>query len=244
MTEPHAEAEPARLRDDSAERHAFVRSLLTELAPPPADLVELGAAPGDQSIELARHGYRVTAVDLGEAEWSDLPTGTMRARLEAEGVALVIADLESPPYPFPDASFDIVVLTEVLEHLREYPARTLQEVRRILRIGGFLALTTPNAAYIRNRLLLARGRSVYTPLHDWLYGLPHARHAREYTFEELDGLLRHVRLEPVVVTSRHFYLAGGSRSLRARIGKRAVDLVARVVPTLGPAIVVIARRPD
>ena len=34
--------------------------------PQPADLVELGAAPGVQCIALAREGYRVTAVDLGE----------------------------------------------------------------------------------------------------------------------------------------------------------------------------------
>ena len=73
--------------DDSAEpawsaaeeRYAYVREVLSIIQPPPADLVELGAAPGAQCISLARDGYRVTAVDLGEAadEWGSVSNGLM-----------------------------------------------------------------------------------------------------------------------------------------------------------------------
>ncbi len=41
------------------ERYRYVRSVLARESPPPADLVDLGAAPGAQSIALARAGYRV-----------------------------------------------------------------------------------------------------------------------------------------------------------------------------------------
>ena len=230
--------------DEQAERYGYVRGLLRRIAPAPADLVELGAAPGDQAIALARDGYSVTAVDLGEAEWSEGPTGTMASRLEEAGITLLAWDLEKMPYPLEERSFDAVVLTEVLEHLREYPAHALDEIHRILRPGGVLVLTTPNAAYVRNRVWLAFGRSVYTPLTDWIYGLPHARHAREYTRSELDVLVRHSRLEPVFFTSRHFYRAGGSRTTRSRLAKLAVDGLARVVPTLGPELIMVARRTE
>jgi 2-polyprenyl-3-methyl-5-hydroxy-6-metoxy-1,4-benzoquinol methylase len=232
--------------DEEAERYAFLRALLERMAPPPADVVELGAAPGDQSLGLAAAGYRVTAVDLGIAsdDWSERPQGTMEAALAEAGVELVVWDLEQTPYPLADGSFDVVVLTEVLEHLREYPAQSLAEARRLLRPGGLLVLTTPNAAYVRNRVRLALGGSVYTPIGDWLYGLPHARHAREYTRPELELLVRHVGLEPVLVTGRHFYRTGGSRSVSARFGKALVDELARRIPTLGPALVVVARRPS
>ena len=46
--------------------------------------------------------------------------------------------------PLPDASFDTVLLTEVLEHL-ETPAVAIEEATRLLRAGGHLILTTPFA---------------------------------------------------------------------------------------------------
>ena len=63
------------------------------------------------------------------------------------------------------------------------------------RPSGLLVLTTPNSATLQNRVRLLLGRSVHTPLHDWMYGLPHARHAREYTAAELRELVAHARLE-------------------------------------------------
>jgi SAM-dependent methyltransferase len=85
-------------------------------------------------------------------------------------VAFVEWDLEQVPYPLPDSAFDGVVFTEVFEHLRDYPVRSLQECARILRPGGYLFFTTPNAGYVMNRLRLLRGRSVYTPMQDWIGG--------------------------------------------------------------------------
>jgi len=231
-------------RDEAEDRYAFVRQLVSELLPARAEIVELGAAPGDQSIGLARMGYRVTAVDLGAASdaWGTQPEGAMATGLADAGVGLLIWDLEQTPYPLDDESFDAVLLTEVLEHLREYPSRSLEEARRILRPGGVLLITTPNAAYVRNRVRLLLGRSVYTPMADWLYGLPHAQHAREYTVSELELLVRHAGLEPTCITSRHFYSTGGSRRAFDRAAKTLVDQMARVAPTLGPTLILVARR--
>ena len=44
--------------------------------------------------------------------------------------------------PFPDQSFETVVCTEVLEHVPN-PLRALTEMRRVLKTGGMLVLTTP-----------------------------------------------------------------------------------------------------
>ncbi len=40
--------------------------------------------------------------------------------------------------------FDAVIMTEVYEHLRDYPVRSLEEANRVLRRGGHLYFTTPN----------------------------------------------------------------------------------------------------
>jgi 2-polyprenyl-3-methyl-5-hydroxy-6-metoxy-1,4-benzoquinol methylase len=87
--------------DEEKERHEVVRTLIQRLAPSPAEMVELGAAPGDQAIAFARLGYAVTAVDLGEAsdEWGQQSHGTMEAGFAEAGVDLLIWDLEKIPYP-------------------------------------------------------------------------------------------------------------------------------------------------
>ena len=74
------------------------------------------------------------------------------------------------PYPLADESADAIVMTEVFEHLRDYPITSLLESHRILRVGGRLYFTTPNQAYVVNRARLLAGRNVATPLQDWIAG--------------------------------------------------------------------------
>ena len=86
-----------------------------------------------------------------------------------------------------------------------------------------------------------RGRSVYSPLPDWIAGVPHARHAREYLFGEIDEVMRLAGLDVVVRTSRHFHLEGGSAPKRAV--KRGLNELAKRRHTWGPQIVIVARKP-
>jgi SAM-dependent methyltransferase len=224
-------------------RYAFLVGLLEQRLDPPARLVELGAAPGDQIAALADRGFDTTAVDIGIAsdEWADGTEGRMAGLFADRGVRYVEWDLEQVPYPLDHEAYDGVIYTEVFEHLRDYPVRSLHEVARILRPGGFLFFSTPNAAYIRNRLDLVRGRSVYTPLPDWIGGVPHARHAREYLFREMDEVMQLAGLDVVVRTSRHFHIKGGPAPKRAV--KRGLNELAKRRCTLGPQIVMVARKP-
>ena len=135
---------------EAIDRYRYIQHLIASDFPPPARILELGSAPGDQIVRLAESGYVCTSVDIGYSsdEWSNGETGRMKRLLDAAGVAGIASDLEMTPYPLSDHSFDAVVMTEVYEHLRDYPIRSLHEVRRVLRRGGRLYFTTPNQAYI------------------------------------------------------------------------------------------------
>jgi SAM-dependent methyltransferase len=71
--------------------------------------------------------------------------------MKLPGQAVDIADLNTQPLPYPDASFDIVTATEVIEHLADF-RRVLREIHRVLRPGGICILSTPNILNLNSRL--------------------------------------------------------------------------------------------
>ena len=72
------------------------------------------------------------------------------------GIETVWADLDQP-LDLPDASFDVVVAGELLEHLRD-PHQLVREARRVLRPGGTFVASVPNAFRLKGRVLFLFGR--------------------------------------------------------------------------------------
>ncbi|HET6908337.1 MAG TPA: class I SAM-dependent methyltransferase [Mycobacteriales bacterium] len=112
---------------------------------PGEQVLDLGCGFGRHAFEAYRRGANVVAVDRS-AEEVEQVTAMFRA-MQAEGEApagliarAVRADLLS--LPFPDASFDVVMASEVLEHI---PAdeQAMAEIARVVRPGGRVAVTVP-----------------------------------------------------------------------------------------------------
>jgi SAM-dependent methyltransferase len=112
----------------------------------PGDRVlDLGCGFGRHAFEALRRGGQVVAVDRSAEEIDQVRSmfHAMRAAGEvpdgADGRA-IRGDLLA--LPFPDASFDVVIASEVLEHI---PAdeRAIGEMARVLRPGGRVAVTVP-----------------------------------------------------------------------------------------------------
>jgi ubiquinone/menaquinone biosynthesis C-methylase UbiE len=107
---------------------------------PGANVLDAGCGPGSLVEQLAIGGYRVSAMDAAEGMLRQA-----RARVEAAAplhpVQFSLGDIEQLPYP--DASFDLVCSTGVIEYLKD-DAQVLTEFRRVLRPGGFLVLPVTN----------------------------------------------------------------------------------------------------
>jgi SAM-dependent methyltransferase len=113
--------------------------------------------PGRHVLDL---GCRDGALSRAYAEGNSLVgvDADREALAEAEklGIDTHWADLDEP-LRFEEASFDVVVAGELLEHLRD-PRRVVAEARRVLRPGGTFVASVPNAYRLKNRLRFLLGR--------------------------------------------------------------------------------------
>ena len=164
--------------------------------------------------------------------------------VSADGTVLEVfrselVDTEDAPLPYEDASFDTVLLCEVIEHLIKDPVYQLAEIARVLKPGGTFILTTPNVARATNRHRLAERQGIYDPYSG--YG-PHGRHNREYTAEELFDLVTGVGFAPTLYLTRpvHHVSEPGEDWFRAADDDGAGDYHFLVMARQASAV---ARRP-
>ena len=78
------------------------------------------------------------------AEQISIPVQISHAKLgETYTLCPQFVDLERDPYPFDSQSFDLVMAMEIIEHFLRNPFHFIQEVNRVLKIGGRFLVTTP-----------------------------------------------------------------------------------------------------
>lgn len=116
-----------------------VKTMLADLPTEGKTLLDVSCKEGDVLQALQARGLRLRGTNYE-------PTGPGLNGIPIDyGVNL----LERLPYD--DASFDVVLLIEVIEHLENHRA-ALGELARILKPGGVLILTTPNIMRLNSRL--------------------------------------------------------------------------------------------
>ena len=113
---------------------------------PDRRVLDLGCRYGALT-EYYAEGNHVTGVDIDREALEHA-----EARL---GIQALWADLDHP-LAFMDETFDVVVIGELLEHIRE-PWRLVDQAHRVLRPGGRLVGSTPNGFRMKNRLRFLRG---------------------------------------------------------------------------------------
>lgn len=114
-------------------RHAAMLRLIARHRPVRGRLLEVGTGAGFFLKAAERAGWTVGGIEIS-----------------SEGVAFATARLgleirreSAEELSYPDTSFDVAVMFDVIEHLLD-PAAALTQVKRVLRPGGLLVVSTPN----------------------------------------------------------------------------------------------------
>jgi SAM-dependent methyltransferase len=133
----------------SGRAHRQLRMLESVLgrADGPQVILDIGCGDGEATALVPRQDHTVVGVD-----WS------MMALRHAQslGLSLIRGGIDPPGLPLATGGADIVILSEVVEHLVDTDS-AIEEIHRVLRPGGTLLLSTPNLAAWYNRGLLALG---------------------------------------------------------------------------------------
>ena len=106
-------------------------------------LLDLGCATGFLLEEARERGFEPFGIELNA-----FSARQAQAKFGADHVHCGTSD----DHPFAPASFDVVIMSDLLEHVRS-PARLLAQTRDLLRPGGVLAVVAPNVGGLSRRLL-------------------------------------------------------------------------------------------
>ena len=152
--------EHGRIRLEHYHRYAMVLDVVKE-----KDVLDVACGEGYGSSFMASVAHSVVGVDISdEAVQHASATYTKSNLTFCQGSAIAL--------DFADASFDVVVSFETIEHLAEQ-GQMLAEIRRVLRSDGLLVISSPNRPIYSEE---SRERNEF--------------HVKELDFNEFDELLR------------------------------------------------------
>ena len=164
-------------------------------------ILDLGTLPCHIPISLKQAGAKnVTGLDHAPNRFQS------QKAIESHGITLKTCDIEFEKFPCLDSSIDTVIFTEVIEHFSKDPKHCLSEIKRVLKPGGTLLVTTPNIENLANRIRKIFGKSVY-PTQPGLTGKQ--RHHHEYSMTELLHTIQNAGFTVMHTT----YIAGSEKAL-------------------------------
>ncbi|MCK4794613.1 MAG: class I SAM-dependent methyltransferase [Desulfobacteraceae bacterium] len=165
-------------------------------------LLEVGCAAGF-FLKVASDSFEVQGIELSEFS-SEYGRKTLHQQIHTGSV--FSADLQPN-------DFDVVVMWDVIEHLAD-PRATLMEIRRTLKRGGILGLSTGNIGSFRARWNLGSWKLLAPPWH--LY---------YYSKKTLCYLLRELRYEVLHLRTNGLYTYSKNRVCNNSLFRRLVRLV-------------------
>lgn len=145
-------------------------------------VLDIGTTPFTLFLKKTYPHYEISTLDL---------TDLMQERCQLSGVRFETCDLATEAIPFEHNHFDVVVFSEVLEHLFARPSEIFAKIAQVMAPSGLLIFTVPNFAQLGRRLKLLLGiQPLPCPEEQVRKEAMHGhRHLREYTMKECVEIL-------------------------------------------------------
>lgn len=137
----------AGLRQASVYRSEANRPLLDLMPQEVRNVLDVGCGTGENARVLREGARRIVGITVSPEEAAEAGRWCTR---------VLVADVERDAIELAPESFDLLLLSHVVEHLAR-PAATLTRLARYLAPGGWAAIAVPNMAFWRVRLRLLRG---------------------------------------------------------------------------------------
>lgn len=166
-------------------RLAYDMDHLSEFLNENTKVIEFGAIPMILTVALKKKNINVTSIDLSPERYQET--------IDRHNLNVIKANIEIDKIPINSNTFDVALFNELFEHLRINPIFTLNEVRRVLKPGGILLLSTPNMTSLKGWYnLLTKNKAPGNIFEEYmkLEKLGHMGHVREYTFIEVSEFLK------------------------------------------------------
>jgi SAM-dependent methyltransferase len=136
-------------------------------------VLDIGSGGGILASLLSVLGHKVSAVDFFDR--------SSNTTYQMHPITFKVCNIEADALPFDDASFDAISCCQTFEHFTHSHLPPLLEMKRKLTSGGLLEIDVPNAACLRNRSRMLRGKHItWDYLEHYVHVQPSVYLGREY----------------------------------------------------------------
>ena len=191
-------------------------------------ILDVGCNDGSLLAGLAAPGRQLFGLDLSPE--------CVELAVRRHGINALPGDV-SRGLPWRSETFDVVVCSEIVEHLYDTDA-FFSETWRVLNKAGLVVVTNPNINCLRNRFRVPLGRYPFGPGYSD-GGRGHGVHIRVYNLRALAEQLAGHGFHVVRRWSTHLLPI---RVSTKRWGYRLNRILGRLLPTLGSDIIVVGRK--
>lgn len=196
-----------------------------------ATMLDIGCNDGKFTLQCAEKigASQVWGIDIDEQ---------MIKKARELGIRTKVWDANSPlPLPFENEMFDVVISNQVIEHLYNIDG-VLEEIRRVLKTGGYCVVSTTNLASWHNLCLLILGQQPVSyhvsevQVGNFLRGVRTHGHVKVCTLPALKDLFGYHHLKVEAIRGSGFYPFVGTLS----------EVLARLLPRYSVYLTVKARK--
>ncbi len=224
---------------DQLPRYSRTAARIKALRPSPCRVLDIGSHYLHQGVLLRCLGHEVCGIDVALFAEADF----VQDRARTFGIDnITVNALEAGNFLTEhEGRFDLIVFTEILEHITFNPVRFWRRVYELMAPGAIVYLSTPNAlrpaAWSRSMLGLLALRGIGLSIDEILGNVTYGHHWKEYSAAEIRRYFSMLSPDFSVTTSWYSSDLSDGRGIKAHLKK-----LLATVPCLRSDIEAVVRR--